>query len=505
MPFQLSFLPALATRSIADARQSPCGADFDTRRAIGLSYYTPLNGSLVTAQSDRRAPFQLGARAAVPLVVFAYVTFVRTRGISQTFWLLGDQILYWRIALGSWHDIPTGGGFSSVGGTTLGPVFFWTLWLIRHLVGPWTDNLPHAGGIGLGIIQSAADACLFAALWKRFRSPLLAVAVTLVVATAPYDMALTATIWNPPLSVALVKVALAVVLFDTGGSLLAQATATAAAMLAVQAHSSAIFFAAPLIVSFAAREAIARRWRRARNSAGLAAAVIVLLELPFLINLAVHRGAGVAPVVVVDNLSYAVTHPQAIRPVASLLALANATAFILLRPWTFAWMGAVLVVSSVVTAWRVRRDLVLFSATVAPLMCTVAGFAFWQRPYDSYWYLVVAPSAALTVALALTVWRPSAPLVAAALALVAIAAQPTRIADAMTIHRLPQYGPLARGSAAIRRYTADVRSIRTEFALPDSTDRTFLFRVLGGRVTPQALYHATIGPTGAVTFTPVPG
>jgi hypothetical protein len=73
----------------------------------------------------------------------------------------------------------------------------------------------------------------------------------------------------------------------------------------------------------------------------------------------------------------------------------------------------------------------------------------------------------------------------------------------MTIHRLPQYRPLVRGSVAIRRYTADVRSIRTEFTLPDSTDSTFLFRVLGGRVTPQAQYHATIGPTGSVTFTPV--
>jgi len=29
--------------------------------------------------------------------------------------------------------------------------------------------------------------------------------------------------------------------------------------------------------------------------------------------------------------------------------------------------------------------------------------------------------------------------------------------------------------------------------------------VLGGRVTPEAKYHATIGPTGAVTFIPVPG
>ena len=450
-----------------------------------------------------RTHLRLAARIAAPAVVFAYLTFIRTRGISQTFWLLGDQILYWRIALGSWRDIPIGGGFSSVGGTTLGPVFFWTLWAIRHLVGPWTQNLPHAGGIGLGIIQSAADACLFAAIWKRFESPLLALAVTLVVATAPYDMALTATIWNPPLSVALVKLSLAAVLFDTAGSLRAQAAATAAAMLAVQAHSSAIFFAAPLIASFTAREAFVRQWERALRSAAVSAAVILLLELPFLINLAIHRGSGVTPVVVVDNLSYAVAHPQAIRPVASFQALANACAFILLRPWTFAWTGLVLVVGSLITAWRLRRDLVLVCATVVPLICTVAGFSFWQRAYDSYWYLVVAPSAALTVALALTAWRPAATVVAAALAAVAVAAQPARIADAMTIHRLPQYAPLARGSVAIRRYTADVRSIRTEFALPESTDSTFLFRVLGGRVTPQAQYHATIGPTGSVTFVPV--
>src|SRR5262245_23843594 len=94
---------------------------------------------------------------AVSLIVFSYLVFIRTRRISQTFWLLGDQILYWRMALGSWRDLPIGGGPSSVGGTTLGPIFLWLLWGIRQIVGPWTYNLPHAGGIGLGILQSIAD------------------------------------------------------------------------------------------------------------------------------------------------------------------------------------------------------------------------------------------------------------------------------------------------------------------------------------------------------------
>src|SRR4051812_3843218 len=203
---------------------------------------------------------RLVTRAAVPLVLFIYLTFVRTRGISHTFLLLGDQILYWRMALGSWRDLPLGGGPSSVGGTTIGPAFPWVMWAIRHLVGPWTENLPHAGGVGLSVIQSAADACLLAAVWKRFASLTFALAVTLFIATAPFDMALSACIWNPPLAVAFAKSTIALALLsEPGGTIWWSAGATAAAVLAVQVHSSAVFVAAPVIASFTARGLFAPR------------------------------------------------------------------------------------------------------------------------------------------------------------------------------------------------------------------------------------------------------
>jgi hypothetical protein len=445
------------------------------------------------------------ARWAVPLIVFLYLIYVRTRGISQTFWLLGDQILYWRIALGSWRDLPIGGGPSSVGGTTLGPVFCWVLWIIRHLVGPWTQNLPHAGAIGLAIIQSAADALLLVAIWKRFTSLALAFAVTLLVATAPYDMALTATIWNPPLAVAFVKIALALALLgDLGDSDWWCAGATAAALLAVQAHSSGAFFAAPVIASFTIRELVARRYTRAMQVAGVSAAVIVILELPFLINLAMQPGKGTSPAIVVSNVSYTLMHPQALRPVRSFRALADACEFILIRPWTFGWFGALLAASAAATAYRMRQNVIVAASTVAPLVCAVAGFSFWQLPFDHYWFLTVAPSAALTIVLALTAWRPASASVALLLAAMVIVSQPWRLADAMTFHRLPEYAPLARGSREIRRRVLDVRRIDTEFPLPPSTDRAFLYEVLGGRVSPDGRLTATIGRTGLVTFTPVP-
>ena len=209
-------------------------------------------------------------------MVFAYLVLIRTHGISRTFWLLGDQILYWRIALGSWRDLPIGGGPSQVGGTTIGPIFLWVLWVIRHLVGPFTDNLPHAGGIGLSIVQSAADAFLFVAIWRRFSSLPLAIAVTLLAASAPYDMALTATIWNPPLVVACAKTAMAFVLLGGGTrSIWWSVGAIASALLAVQVHSSGLFFAVPVVASFTLRELLDRRWMRAALVAAATATTLL--------------------------------------------------------------------------------------------------------------------------------------------------------------------------------------------------------------------------------------
>jgi hypothetical protein len=495
-------------------------------------------------------------KRVLPLVVFVYLIFIRTRGISQTFWLLGDQILYWRIALGSWRDLPVGGGPSSVGGTTIGPVFCWVLWGIRHLIGPWVHNLPHAGAIGLSIIQSAADAFFFVAIWRRSASVALALAVTLFVASAPYDMALTATVTNPPLAVALVKTAIACVLFErragragrpgrAGGADTAGVAggagwvgpdeanravspdppnlphlphlpdlphlpnlwslgATATAVLAVQAHSSAVFFAVPLIASFVLRELVKGRWTRALRVGAALAAVILVLEAPFLVDRVMHPDKATSPATVVGNVSYTVAHPSALRPAAAFRAGVQACEFILLRPWTFGWMGSFLVLCATIAVYRARRDLTLICATVVPLVAAVVGYSFWQGAYDHYYYLVLAPGVALMIAWALTAWRPIAPYAAIALAALALLAQPARVTDAMTFHRLPVYGALVRGSLEMRRYTPEIYGIQTTFELPPTSDPAFLYETLGGRISPDARLSAKITQAGTVAYSAVP-
>ena len=84
--------------------------------------------------------------------------------------------------------------------STLGPIYYWLVWLSRVTQGRFFDNLPHAGAIAQIVLHSASDALLLFALWTKTRSVWLALAATLFITTAPYDLALSATLWTPSLA-----------------------------------------------------------------------------------------------------------------------------------------------------------------------------------------------------------------------------------------------------------------------------------------------------------------
>jgi hypothetical protein len=444
----------------------------------------------------------LSARALVPVAVFAYLLFARTRQITETFVLLGDQILYWRMALGPFSELPLVGP-SSVGGTTLGPAFIWIVWLSRVVIGPFAENLPHAGGIGVALIQSAADTLLLIALWKRTASAILALAAVGLVATGPLDLALSATIWNPPVAVAFVKMTMALLLLEGGSrSIWWGLAATVTAMLAVQAHSSAVFVAAPVVASFTVRELAARRWRDAWQRARATLAVIAIVELPYFVHLVVNRPERVAPSRVIEGLTASFTGGAGFRLRESFQAVSSAIGFILLSPASFRWFGLFLIVSLGVAAYRLRRDMTLLAGVVAPAALAIFGFATWQLSFDTYWFLTIAPPAAVAIALAVTAWRPAAPAIAAVVLAAVVLAQPARLAASMASHRVPEYGALLRGTRDIRSRTAEIGAIHTEFPLPPTADREFMYTILGGRISPDAGFTATIRPSGEVVFIP---
>ena len=60
-------------------------------------------------------------RYGLPLLACVGLTLLRTHDIVRTFWLFGDQILYWDSALLPFSQQPLAGPKRHVGGYALGP------------------------------------------------------------------------------------------------------------------------------------------------------------------------------------------------------------------------------------------------------------------------------------------------------------------------------------------------------------------------------------------------
>jgi hypothetical protein len=341
---------------------------------------------------------------------------------------------------------------------------------------------------------------LLVALWRR-TSAVLAVAVTLFVATSPQDMALTATIWNPPLSVALVKVAIALTLVaEERRSLPWQMIAVVPAWLAVQAHSSAIFVAAPVLTLAPLLALRADGWIAAAKRAALIAGIVAILQIPYALHAIENPSEQRLPGLVASGVARTLTQPVQLRPVDSFVALSDAATFILGGREGAPWIALVLAGAIAIAAVRLRRDLPFLLVSVAPLVLATAGFSTWQYAFDHYWYLPLMPSAALTMMMAATAWQPGATSIT--LLAIVLVLQPTRLMQSRTVARLPEYRLLVDGAREIRSRTSLVAAVEAEFALPPTTDPGFVYRVFGGQVRDDAPISATIGVDGRVVFRP---
>src|SRR5688572_19735332 len=193
------------------------------------------------------------ARTPIAAIFFVYVLMMRTYDVSTTFLMLGEQTRDWMVALGGITELPLLGAPSTAGGRGLGPAYYWVLWLGRMTIGAFMDNLPHAGGVTVALLQSIADAWLFVALSRRIHWG-LALALCLLIASAPFDIALSSLIWNPPVSAAFIKMATASALTLSPTTPLrgfvetnsrGVALTAALAWVAVQCHLSGLFVAGP--------------------------------------------------------------------------------------------------------------------------------------------------------------------------------------------------------------------------------------------------------------------
>jgi hypothetical protein len=461
-----------------------------------------MNTSISANTNSRSAPIARRRELAVAAVVFLLTLTIRVWGISTRFLLLGDQIRDWEIALQPFTSLPLVGPATHVHGYTLGPAFYWILWAIRVLVGPWFQNLPHAGGIGQAILQSAADGLLLVAIWRRLGSMWIALATVVVIATAPFDLSLAAIVWNPTMGSTLAKVATALVLLEWHrGSAVQTMAAFGVAWMAVHAYTGAIYVAVAVFMTALLDPLLRRDRRLALRNAVAIAAVVMVLQLPYVAYQIWHPGEP-AMAAVTGSVGQILTGRSAPQIGASVAGYIRAFNGIEIEPWHVPFSGWLLLASGVVVAVRYRRDYGLVLMTLVPPVLAIAGYALFLSGLDNYYYLSLMPAAVLSVMLAVTAIPPAqlARPIGIGLAVGALAIMPMRRAYSMTMNQMPEYGAIVHASRVIMGRGTPVRAIRTDFRLAPTNDPEFVYRVLGGRIDRASPWVAVIQRSGDVTY-----
>lgn len=143
----------------------------------------------------------------------------------------------------------------------------------------------------------------------------------------------------------------------------------------------------------------------------------------------------------------------------------------------------------------------MLAMSVGSLAVGCFGFALWVGGYHDYYYFSLMPAAVLTVGLALTSSGPPRLRRAAAwgLVAVAVAVQPARLAQSADIHRMAEYRPLLRASRAMAARGQPLRRIEAPF-VPATSSPTFLYEILGGRLSAESPWIADVRPDGEVNY-----
>lgn len=446
---------------------------------------------------NRLSMRQRYARTAVAIAFFAYVLYIRIYDIADTFLMLGEQTRDWTIALGGITELPLTGAPSTAGGRGFGPVYYWILWLGRHLVGPFTDFLPHAGGITVALVQSSADTWLLLALWRRV-GPFLALAMCMTIASAPFDIAISSVIWNPPVAAALIKMATAMALDLGDTSPRWKIVATAAlAWFAVQAHLSAIFVAAPLLAGMAARPLLNKKWREAGIAAATVAVVVAALQIPYFVAIARDPEAPVGPTNAISNMA----NPNAFRLDRSYNAVVNGAGDLLVRQFDSWRFQIPTLVAALIVLFKWRRDVMLLAVSVGGIAGATILFATWTRGYDSYWFLTLTTAMVLIYGMAVAAIpvRPAVQGIGVVLLAGILAVQPMRIDQSTVFFKYPHYRTMRLASYELAARHPVLRDIRVNFeGVHPTMDKYIMYRILGGRIDPSAPQQAFVNGDGSV-------
>ena len=200
--------------------------------------------------------------------------------------------------------------------------------------------------------------------------------MVVILATSGPDATISATIWNPPVAMALMKVGLALVMTVGVGDARSMILTSTILGLAVQAHTTVLPVVATVLLWWAVLSA--PTWPSVAARAVQAAATIALLQAPWLID---RLGSRLLTDTAMDrSVVAALTDPiHALRPLANTLGADRRDQRELSVTVAGPRPGVALIAGATALIAMVRDPLVRVLA-IGPLLCTRLLFAIWQGP-----------------------------------------------------------------------------------------------------------------------------
>jgi hypothetical protein len=272
--------------------------------------------------------------------------------------------------------------------------------------------------------------------------------------------------------------------------------------MAVQAHLSGIFVAAPLLAALAIRPfydrstPVLRTFHDRVTPFAIIVATIAVLQVPFLLSVIKEPGAPVGPSSAIAGL----THPKVFKPLVAYASVTGITGNLVWPLWNSYEYAIPVLIGALIIAVAYRKDLVLIAVTGGAFAMATVLFTTSTRNYDGYWFITLTAALVLSLGMAVAAIPSKAAVTAIGVALLLFVAwrQPARIEDSTRFFKYPQYEAMLKGSRSAVAQAPVVKDVRVTFDVHPTMDRQFIYKILGGRIDPSALYTAIISSDGSV-------
>ncbi len=432
----------------------------------------------------------------LPLLIAFYAFYFRAHGIAEHFQLFGDQILYWKEISVAFTDLPLRGTPRVDGGYSLGPILYWILWLSREVIGPFTDYLPHAGGIGVAFIYGLSAGFLYRALLSVMSFPFSSAAILFII-SSPFEASFSGnTSWNPGVGTAFVNFAYAASIRYFKKPQTSPFLPFIFAWVAFQAHFPAVFSTISIFLFLLFREYRKSNFRAVFKFTFLAMVCILCLQIPYFVywfKEGLPRTSGAT-----SSILTILQEPAKFHTTAAYRYIVRGDALLLFENADFIVRHS----SFVVIPWLLSLAVIArkpewFFFSWLPLAVAIAGCAVYPIRPDLYHLVTMMAPFSFLMCLGIEALSGSIKIPIWILLIFILYRQPDRFRESPS-DRLPEYGVLVRGAKTIVNSGKKFRRVDAPDASP-KTNAAFIVECLGVKPSPDGEV-ATIANDGSVRW-----